>query len=356
MTTKLYFLFGLVLGLACLHAYGNSEQAVESAWRGQGVLHLANSASAKLQNVPIRAVKINDGFWGQRRKVALEKSIPSLRSLIEDHGWIDNFRRLSKGKKVERKGPVFTDSDPYKWIEAVGFFLQSGDNPRLRQWADEWIDDIVAIQEPSGYLNSHFVGEKVSQRLIPETMEWGHELYCLGHMLQAAIAYYRATGNRKLLDAGIKFADYLARDFGPDKKPLLAGHPEVEMALVELYRTTGERRYLELAGYLLNGDKRLDRPAHRIVYTFSGTPFTARTRLQGHAVRAMYACSGATDYYLETGDRQYWGTLERLWQDMLNGKMYVTGGRGSRRDGESFRAAYHMPNSRGDSRAFAAIA
>ena len=131
MTRKLYFLFGLVLGLACLHAYGNPEQAAESAWRGQGVLHLANSACAKLQNVPVRAVKINDGFWDQRRKVALEKSIPSIRSLIEDHGWIDNFRRLSKGKKVERKGPVFTDTDAYKWIEAVGFFLQSGDNPRL---------------------------------------------------------------------------------------------------------------------------------------------------------------------------------------------------------------------------------
>ena len=345
----------LAMSLGCVSAPARIEQSASQPWRGQGVVHLDKSPYAKLRSVPIRAVRMQDGFWGRRRKVTIEKSIPSIRALIEEHGYADNFRRLSKSKNVERKGPVFADTDPYKWVEAVGVFLQSGDQPQLRQWAEEWIDEIVAIQEPGGYLNTNFVGEKASQRLIPETMEWGHELYSLGHMLQAAIAYYRATGNRKLLDAGIKFADYLARDFGPDKKPLLAGHPEVEMALVELYRTTGERRHLELAGYLLNGDKRLDRPAHRIVYTFSGTPFTARARLQGHAVRAMYACSGATDYYLETGDRQYWGTLERLWQDMLNGKMYVTGGLGSRWDGESFGASYELPNSRAYAETCAAI-
>ena len=235
------------MSLGCVSAPARIEQSASQPWRGQGVVHLDKSPYAKLRSVPIRAVRMQDGFWGRRRKVTIEKSIPSIRALIEEHGYADNFRRLSKSKKVERKGPVFADTDPYKWIEAVGVFLQSGDQPQLRQWAEEWIDEIVAIQEPGGYLNTNFVGEKASQRLIPETMEWGHELYSLGHMLQAAIAYYRATGNRKLLDAGIKFADYLARDFGPDKKPLLAGHPEVEMALVELYRTTGERRYLELA-------------------------------------------------------------------------------------------------------------
>lgn len=281
--------------------------------------------------------------------------MPTLQRLLEEHGWIDNFRRLSKDRKLARKGPLFTDSDVYKWIEAVGFALQSGASPELKAAADSTIADIVAIQEPSGYLNSYFTGNLASRRLIPETMENGHELYCLGHLLQGGIAYYRATGDRRLLDAGARFAGYLARDFGPGRKPLLAGHPEIEMALVELYRTTGERRYLDLAGYILGGDKRLNRRAERVSYTFSGIPFTDRKYLEGHSVRAMYASCGATDYYLETGDQRYRETLERLWQDLVRGKMYITGGIGSRWEGEAFGEAYELPNARSYAETCAAI-
>ncbi len=321
----------------------------------QGVIYLDRSPYARLRSVPIRAVKIQDGFWGARRKVNVEKSIPGIRVLLEEHGIVDNFRRISNGKKVERKGPVFTDSDVYKWIEAVAYVLQSEDRPDLRAAAEAWIDEIVAVQEPSGYLNTYFVGDKVSQRLTPETMDWGHELYCLGHMLQAAIAYYRATGNRKLLDAGIRYVELLLKNHGPDKRPLLAGHPEIEMSLIELYRTSGDRRFLELAHYILEGDKRLTRQPDRVVYTFSGIPFTERRKLQGHAVRAMYASSGATDYYLETGDEKYWRTLENLWQDLVNHKMYITGGIGSRWEGESFGDAYELPSSRAYAETCAAI-
>ena len=190
------------------------------------------------------------------------------------------------------------------------------------------------------------------------TQETGHELYTLGHILQSAIAYYRATGDRKLLDAGIRAVDnFVLKDYGPgDKKPLISGHPEIEMALVELYRITGEKRDLDLAGYLLHGDpERIPLRPDRYVYLFSGIPFTSRTKLEGHAVRAMYACSGATDYYLETGDPAYWHTLETLWKDLADSKLYITGGVGARSTGEAFGDPYELPNAAAYSESCAAI-
>jgi DUF1680 family protein len=166
-------------------------------------------------------------------------------------------------------------------------------------------------------------------------------------MIQGAIAYYRATGDRTLLDAGIRFVDgYLLPNFGPgaDKKPILSGHPEMEMALIELYRTTQDKRHLELAGYILQGDERIKLPKQGYVYHFCGIPFTSRTHLEGHAVRAMYACCGATDYYLETGDQTYLKTLNVLWADLVSAQMYVTGGVGARSSGEAFGDSYELPN------------
>ncbi len=286
------------------------------------------------------------GFWAPRREVNVEKSIPTMLELLEEHGIMDNFRRLSGKKNVPRRGPLYTDSDVYKWMEAVAFVLQPG-NPGnaagLRATFDRLTDEILAGQDASGYLNTYWSGELASKRFTE--MDRGHELYCLGHLLQAAIAYYRATGDTRLLDGGIKFVNYLASNFGPDKRPLLTGHPELEMALVELYRTTQDKRYLNLAGYLLHGDgERLKLTPRQITYLFSGEPFTSRTQLEGHAVRAMYACCGATDYYMETGDAAFWNTLQTLWRDMVSHKMYITGGVGSRAQGEAFGQAYELPN------------
>ncbi len=317
---------------------------IASTIRGQGIIDLSRSPYAKLHPVPVRAVRIGDGFWSPRRQVNVEKSLPTMLELLEAHGIVDNFRRVSGRKQVERKGPLYTDSDLYKWTEAAAFVLQNGDRPELRTTLDRLTDDVVAAQEPSGYLNTFYQGDK--QKLRFTEMQRSHELYCLGHMLQAGIARYRADGNRRLLDAGMKFVDYLVRDFGPDKRPLLTGHPELEMSLVELYRVTGKKEYLGLAGYLLSGVER-DRLKLRdsdVKYMFSGKPFTSRTEFEGHAVRAMYAASGATDYYLETGNEEYKATLDRLWTDMDRHKMYITGGVGSRSDGEAFGDAYELPN------------
>jgi DUF1680 family protein len=212
--------------------------------------------------------------------------------------------------------------------------------------AEKWIEEVVAVQEPNGYLNTYYQGDHKPLRMQVQTQTTGHELYNVGHMLQGAIAYYRATGDRKLLDAGVRFVnEFLLPNYGPDPKlPIVSGHPVMEMALVELFRTDGDKRHLDLAGYILQGDKRLNLPEYRTIYMYSGTPFTERTKLEGHAVRAMYACSGATDYYMETGDEAYLSALTRLWTDMTQTKMYVNGGVGSRSDGESFGDAYELPN------------
>ena len=326
-------------------------------WKDQGVENLAKSPHAKLRNIPVHAVTIQSGFWGKRREINVTKSIPTMHDLLEANGRMNNFRRLVGKSDAKQIGPVFSDSDVYKWTEAVGFVLQSGDRPELRRSAEKLIDEVVAVQEPNGYLNTYYQEDRKSLRMQPQTQTTGHELYNIGHMLQGAIAYYRATGDRKLLDAGIRFVDdFLLPNYGPEpKKPIVSGHPEIEMGLIELYRTVGDKRHLDLAGYILQGDKRIELPERRTIYMFSGTPFTARTKLEGHAVRAMYACCGATDYYMETGDEAYWQTLNKLWDDMTSTKMYVTGGVGSRSDGEAFGDAYELPNFRAYGESCAAI-
>jgi len=318
-----------------------------SEWKNQGVLNLVKSPYAKLRNVPVHAVTVTSGFWAARRQTNVEKSIPSMEKLLQANGRMDNFLRLAGQSDAPQRGPVFSDSDVYKWTEAAGFALESADLPELRTMADKIIKEVVAVQEPSGYLNTYYVGDRAKDRMTPEVQRWGHELYNIGHLLQGAIAYYRATGDSTLLEAGIHFVDgFLLPNFGPgpDKKPIFSGHPEIELALIELYRTTGDKRHLELAGYILQGDDRIKVPHRGYVYHFCGIPFTSRTHLEGHAVRAMYACCGATDYYLETGDQAYWKTLNTLWDDLVNHQMYVTGGVGARSDGEAFGDPYELPN------------
>ncbi|WP_263351221.1 glycoside hydrolase family 127 protein [Acidicapsa acidisoli] len=327
-------------------------------WKDEGVLDLTNSPHAKLKTVPIRAVVIEQGFWSPRRATNVTASIPSMREELLEHGRMDNFLRLENRSTAQQRGPVYSDSDIYKWAEAVGFALQSEPLPELRRTTDEMIQTVVAAQEKSGYLNTYYVQDRAAQRMLPHTQEMGHELYNIGHLLQGAIAYYRATGDPTLLNAGMRFIDgYLLPDYGPgtNQKPIVAGHPEIEMSLIELYRTTGNRRYLELAGYILHGDDRLNLRPESITYMFCGIPFTSRTKLEGHAVRAMYACCGATDYYLETGDPAYWQTLNHLWQDLSEHQMYITGGVGARSQGESFGHAFELPNAQAYGESCAAI-
>ena len=329
-------------------------------WKNAGIIATRNSPYAKLKSVPVQAVTIETGFWSKRRETNVTSSIPSMRQELLDHGRMDNFLRLEGKSQQPQRGPVYSDSDIYKWVESVGFALQQQPlpAPELRSQTDAMIREVVAVQEPSGYLNTYYVGDKKGDRMQWKTQTTGHELYNIGHLLQGAIAYYRATGDPTLLQAGMRFVDgFLLPGYGPgaNQAPIVAGHPEIEMSLIELYRTTGNKRYLDLAGYILQGDSRSPLTERQIVYMFCGIPFTSRTKLEGHAVRAMYACCGATDYYLETGDQAYWKTLNVLWEDLSAHQLYVTGGVGARSDGEAFGNAYELPNERAYGESCAAI-
>jgi hypothetical protein len=330
-------------------------------WKDEGVIYLDHSLNARLHPVPIQAVHLGDGFWTTRRKVTTERSLPTLLDLLEEHGVVDNFRRLSGRPDLPRKGPLYTDSDLYKWIEAASWALASNETSdaekqALRGDIESLASHIIAAQEPSGYLNTYFVGDKARLRFTD--LPHSHEDYCLGHLIQAGIAYYRATGSRKLLDAGIRFADYVVDNFGPTKRPFVTGHPELEMALVELYRTTGQTKYLEFARYLFSGVEkdRLKLKDSDVRYMFSGKPFTSHSEFEGHAVRALYAASGATDYFTETGDPAYKRTLDLLWTDLTMRKMYITGGVGSRAAGESFGDPYELPAEQAYAETCAAVA
>lgn len=336
-------------------------QPQAAQWRNEGILYLDHSLNARLHPVPVQAVHLGDGFWTSRRWVTTERSLPTLLEVLEEHGVVDNFRRLSGRKNVPRKGPLYTDSDLYKWIEAASWAIASNETPdadkqKFRAEIDSLASDIIAAQEPSGYLNTYWVGDKAHLRFTELTKS--HEDYCLGHLIQAGIAYYRATGNRILLDAAIRFADYVVDNFGPDKRPFVTGHPELEMALVELYRTTGQAKYLEFTRYLFSGVERdrLKLKDSDVKYMFSGSPFTSRTVFEGHAVRALYAASGATDYFTEAGDPAYKRTLDLLWTDLTMRKMYITGGVGSRAAGESFGDAYELPSDQAYAETCAAVA
>ncbi|MBL8236417.1 MAG: glycoside hydrolase family 127 protein [Bryobacterales bacterium] len=329
--------------------------AFAADWKDQAVIHLESSPHALLKPVPVRAVTFTPGFWQSRQKVTAESSLPSLLALLEQNGYIDNFRRL-KNKDLPRRGPLYTDSDVYKWMEAAAWALHTGPHPQLESRLNELIELVLSVQEPSGYLNTWHIGDREKQRF--QLQETNHELYCLGHWLQAGYAVYRYNGDRRLLDAGAKFVDYLLTIGGPGKQPLLTGHPELELALAELYRITGEKKYLDFAAYLFSGVEkdRLKITPQRASYMFSGIPFTSRDKFEGHAVRALYAATGAADYWLETGDAAYKKTLDTLWRDLVSSKMFVTGGVGSRAAGETFGDAYELPNRQAYTESCAAIA
>jgi len=234
------------------------------------------------------------------------------------------FPPASRKSSAPQRGPVYSDSDIYKWIEAAGFALQSADSPELRSAVDKDIREIVAAQQADGYLNTYYVLERASQRMEMKVQQHGHELYDIGHLLQGAIAYYRATGDRtcstqEFVSSMNSCCPISVRT--RTKSRCFSGHPEMELALIELYRLTADKRHLELARYLLAGDSRMPFKPENYVYHFCGIPFTSRTHLEGHAVRAMYACCGAADYYLETGDQAYWKTLNVLWKDLASAQM-----------------------------------
>lgn len=280
---------------------------------------------------------IDGGFWAQRRRHNAEVLIPDGRCQLEASGNIDNLRIAAGLTDGDYRGPVYMDSDLHKWVEAVGWEGSAA--------ADDVIGAIAAAQDDDGYLNSCFQLTRARADRYSD-LAHGHELYCGGHLIQAAVAHARVRGDTRLLDVARRYADHVHDVFGPRRREGLCGHPEIETALVELHRETQERRYLELAGLFLDrrGHGRLQPtvpfgaeyfPDHR--------PVREQTEIAGHAVRALYLCAGVADQYLETGEARLLEVMRAQWEDMARRKSYVTGGVGSRRHGEAFGDPYELP-------------
>lgn len=314
------------------------------------IVDTTNSPFASLRPVPIDAVTLQDAFWAPRLRINREVTLPSQYRLLLETGRIDNLLRAAGKWDGDFQGRVFNDSDVYKWLEAASWALASSSEPHpaLRQEIDDAIAAIEAAQQPDGYLNSYFSLDRAGERWTDFDL---HEMYCAGHLFQAAVAHHRATGSRRLLDVASRFADHIDASFGPveaGKRIGTDGHPEVEMSLVELARETGERRYLELAQFLVDvrGHGLLGSAFNRFgsEYHQDHQPFRELEEVVGHAVRAVYLNAGVADIYAETGEQALWDALRRLWQSMTERKMYVSGGVGSRYEGESFGEDYELPN------------
>ena len=299
-----------------------------------------------IKQIDFSHVKINDNFWSPRLSKHVSATLPVCIDQIENQtGRIRNFENAAKGEG-EHSGIFFDDSDVYKALEGMAYSLINNPDPELEKKADEWIDKFAAAQQPDGYINTFYTLTGLDKRW---TNMDKHEMYCAGHMIEAGVAYYQATGKRKLLDVCIRMTDHMMSQFGPGKRHWVPGHEEIELALVKLYQTTQEQKYLDFAYWLLEerghghgtmGDEGKWNP----VYYQDIVPVRQLTDISGHAVRCMYLYCGMADVAALKNDTGYIAAMDRLWDDVVHRNMYITGGIGSSRDNEGFTEDYDLPN------------
>lgn len=312
------------------------------------------SPHARLRPVPVSAVRFDDTFWAPRRRINHQATLPQQFEQLESSHRLDNFRRVSG--KVDRpfEGPIFNDTDVYKWLEAAAWTLATEDDPALERMVDVAIGELEAAQQPNGYLHSYFWGDKESERWT--NLRDLHEMYNAGHLIQAGVAHYRATGSTRLLQVARRFADHICQTFGPEqdgKRAEADGHEEVELALVELARATGDDTYLKQAQFFI--DVRGRGAVGGRSYHQDHVPFRELDEMIGHAVRAVYYTSGATDVLLESGEQALRDALDWQWNNMVTRRMYVSGGIGARHEGEAFGKDFELPNERAYTETCAAI-
>lgn len=320
-------------------------------------------------SIPLNQIHIDDTFWNKYLSLVRNVIIPYQWDILNDRiegietsHCIHNFRIAAGEEEGEFVGAVFQDTDVAKWLEAVGFALSHERDEALEKLADETIDLIGRAQQPDGYLNTYFTIKEPGLRWTNLTE--GHELYTAGHMMEAAVAYYEATGKRKFLDIMCRFADLICKTFGPGEDQMhgYPGHQEIELALVKLYRVTRERRYLDTAKYFIDvrgvGENYFLREEHspkfkRIFPEFAGydpkysqshLPVRQQTTAEGHAVRAMYMYSAMADLACEYHDQELLQVCDTLWDDTVNKRMYITGSIGSSGLLERFTTDYDLPN------------
>jgi len=309
------------------------------------------SPDAPVREVPFTAVHINDGFLAPRIETNRTVSIPSAFHECEINGRFDNFAIAGGLMKGEHRGDFsFDDTDPYKIIEGASYSLAAKYDPQLDAYLDSVITLIAAAQEPDGYLTTCVTNK--CERLSGwwGTHRWekvnSHELYNCGHLYEAAVAHYRATGKRSLLDVAIKNADLVCETFGLGENQIHypSGHPIIEMALAKLYKVTGNRKYLDEARYFVDETGRLSDGRRPSPYSQDHMPILEQEEIVGHAVRAGYLYSGAADVASLMNDRVLFEAIERIWNNMASKKLYITGGIGSRAQGEGFGPEYELNN------------
>lgn len=304
---------------------------------------------ARIEPVSYRSVALEDPFWSARQRALDETTMRQQFEMLDKYGYRANFQRVAERKTGGHLGFVFHDSDAYKVLEAASYCLGRRRQPWLEAKVDEWIGLIARAQEPDGYLNTFF-------QLVARDRKWQnlrdeHELYCAGHLFEAAAAHFEATGKRTLLDVAAKLADHIDRRFGPGKRMGYPGHPETELALFKLWRATGERRYFDLAAFFLEsrGSKWFATEHGTPLESYNGEYWSDHLRIReheeivGHAVRAAYLFSGAADWAHETRDAALLAMLERVWSNTAHKRMFVTGGLGPSGSNEGFTVDYDLP-------------
>lgn len=314
--------------------------------------------------VAFTQVKITGSFWKQRMETNRQVTIPMAFKKCEETGRIANFEIAGGLKEGEfQSGRHYDDSDVYKIIEGASYSLATFPDEKLDAYLDDLIAKIAAAQEEDGYLMTWRTinPNKPPAKSAGGPERWsnirhGHELYNVGHMYEAAVAHYQATGKRTLLDVAIKNADLICRTFGPEGITIPPGHQEIEIGLVKLYRVTGNKKYLDLARFFI--DQRGNAQGHELLgpYHQDHKPITEQDEAVGHAVRAGYFYSGVADVAALTGEQKYIDAIERIWENVVSKKLYITGGIGARHQGEAFGDNYELPNASAYNETCAAIA
>jgi len=327
------------------------------AWFAAGAAFaIAQPRDYPVKPVPFNSVHLTDSFWAPRIEINRRVTIPFAFKQEEDTGRIDNFIRAAEainGEPFSNHKPPnypFDDSDVYKVIEGASYTLSVYPDPKLEAYVDSLIAKIAAAQEKDGYLYTARTIDPLNphkwsgpQRWMLETVD-SHELYCLGHLYEAAVAHYQATGKRTLLDIALRTADLLDHTFGLGKQVIWPGHQITEMGLAKLYRVTGDERYLKLAKFMLDERGPNALPGSGRTYNQSQMKVVDQTEAVGHAVRATYMYSGMADIAALAGDASYVKAIDSIWDNVASKKLYITGGIGATSSGEAFGRNYELPN------------
>ena len=302
----------------------------------------AQTPMEKFEFINFSKVNITDRFWKPKMDLVATKTLQACIYQTEiATPRIRNFEKVARKKGEKHEGIYYDDSDVYKALEAMSYSISTSHDTALERKADEWIEKIAAAQLPDGYLNTYFTLNGIDRRW---TEVEKHEDYNAGHLIEAAVAYYNATGKTSLLNVAIRLANHIDSTFRLGNKPWFSGHEEIELALVKLYRVTNNDRYLKLADWYLQQRGKQHPQWGNSAYWQDVLPVKEQKNITGHAVRAMYLYTGAADVGSLTGDLGYMKAMKSVWEDVVQRNMYLTGGIGSSGNNEGFTHDYDLPN------------